>query len=232
MNADKKIEEILKFLNINAKVFSENLGYERPQIIYDILKGKTKRISEDLSIKIVSVYPKINKVWLLTGEGEMLNSAQPSVAAPSVSNPPSFSFPRKTTDSGQGVPYYNVDFIGGFDLVLNDQTVLPEYYIDFKKYNSADCWCNVTGHSMEPEINPGDIIALKELEDWRTYMPAGEIYGIVTTEHRTIKKVRPSDREGYIRLIPINRSPEYTEQDIPVSIIIKVYKVLGCVKRL
>ena len=232
MNADKKIEEILKFLNINAKVFSENLGYERPQIIYDILKGKTKRISEDLSIKIVSVYPKINKVWLLTGEGEMLNSAQPSVAAPSVPNPPSFSFPRKTTDSGQGVPYYNVDFIGGFDLVLNDQTVLPEYYIDFKKYNSADCWCNVTGHSMEPEINPGDIIALKELEDWRTYMPAGEIYGIVTTEHRTIKKVRPSDREGYIRLIPINRSPEYTEQDIPISIIIKVYKVLGCVKRL
>lgn len=232
MNADKKIEEILKFLNINAKVFSENLGYERPQIIYDILKGKTKRISEDLSIKIVSVYPNINKVWLLTGEGEMLNSAQPSVAAPSVPNPSSFSFPRKTTDSGQGVPYYNVDFIGGFDLVLNDQTVLPEYYIDFKKYNSADCWCNVTGHSMEPEINPGDIIALKELEDWRTYMPAGEIYGIVTTEHRTIKKVRPSDREGYIRLIPINRSPEYTEQDIPISIIIKVYKVLGCVKRL
>ena len=116
--------------------------------------------------------------------------------------------------------------------MLNDQTVVPEYYIDFKKYNSADCWCNVTGHSMEPEINPGDIIALKELEDWRTYMPAGEIYGIVTTEHRTIKKVRPSDREGYIRLIPINRSPEYTEQDIPISIIIKVYKVLGCVKRL
>lgn len=133
---------------------------------------------------------------------------------------------------GGGVPYYNVDFIGGFDIVMNDQTAIPEYFINFKKYNCADCWCNVTGHSMEPEITPGDIIALKRVEDWRTYLPAGEIYGIVTTEHRTIKIVRPSDRDGYLRLIPINKSPEYAEQDIPMSIIISVYKVLGCVKRL
>ena len=40
-----------------------------------------------------------------------------------------------------GVPYYNVDFIGGFDIVLNDQTAKPEYLIDFKKYNEATCWC-------------------------------------------------------------------------------------------
>ena len=39
-----------------------------------------------------------------------------------------------------GVPYYNVDFIGGFDIVLNDQTVKPEYLIDFRKYNEATCW--------------------------------------------------------------------------------------------
>lgn len=63
-----------------------------------------------------------------------------------------------------GVPYYNVDFIGGFDIVLNDQTTKPEYLIDFKKYNEATCWCNVTGHSMEPEITHGDIIALKKLK--------------------------------------------------------------------
>lgn len=215
----------------SQKELSEKMGASAPNVS-SALKGVESVLTDRFLNRFSDTFPIINKAWLLTGEGEMLNSAQPSVAATSVPNPSSFSFPRKTSDKGCGVPYYNVDFIGGFDLVLNDQTVVPEYYIDFKKYNSADCWCNVTGHSMEPEINPGDIIALKELEDWRTYMPAGEIYGIVTTEHRTIKKVRPSDREGYIRLIPINRSPEYTEQDIPISIIIKVYKVLGCVKRL
>ena len=72
MKADKKIEEMLAYLNINAKAFSEKLGYERPQIIYDILKGKTKRISEDLAIKIESVFPMIRKSWLLADEGEMI----------------------------------------------------------------------------------------------------------------------------------------------------------------
>ena len=131
-----------------------------------------------------------------------------------------------------GVPYYNVDFIGGFDLVLNDQTIKPEYLIDFKMYNDATCWCNVTGHSMEPEISNGDIIALKELHEWRTFIPSGEVCAIVTTEHRTIKKVTPSNREGYLILTPNNKSPEYVPQEIPISIIKKVYKVLGCMKKI
>uniref|UniRef100_UPI0039E4DC5A S24 family peptidase n=1 Tax=Dysgonomonas sp. TaxID=1891233 RepID=UPI0039E4DC5A len=41
--------------------------------------------------------------------------------------------------------------------------------MDFQKYNSADCWCNVTGHSMEPSISHGDIIALKEIKEWRIF---------------------------------------------------------------
>jgi len=115
---------------------------------------------------------------------------------------------------------------------LNDQTTMPEYNIDFKTYNNADCWCNVTGHSMEPEISQGDIIALKELHDWKTYIPSGEIYALVTTEHRTIKRVSPSKREGYLVLTPSNPAPEYVAQEIPLSIVQRVYRVLGCMKRL
>ena len=63
---------MLAYLEINAKAFSEKLGYKRPQIIYDIQNGKTKRISEDLAIKITSVFPQIRKCWLLADEGDML----------------------------------------------------------------------------------------------------------------------------------------------------------------
>lgn len=99
---------------------------------------------------IIGAYPDLNQSWLLTGEGEMLNSVK-------IDSEPQINFTK-------GVPYYNVDFIGGFDIVLNDQTISPEYLIDFRKYNEATCWCNVTGHSMEPEITHGDIIALKKLK--------------------------------------------------------------------
>ena len=167
---------------------------------------------------ILRTFPDISAEWLMRGEGSMLKSEYNE-------DKPKISY---TT----GVPYYNVDFIGGFDLVLNDQTVNPEYNIDFRIYNKADCWCNVTGHSMEPEISQGDIIALKELHDWKTYIPSGEIYALVTTEHRTIKRVSPGKHEGYILLTPSNPSPEYVAQEIPLSIVQRVYRVLGCMKRL
>ena len=189
------------------------------QKISNIENGITDVSTEILQDFAIHYGDKINVNYIIKGEQPMLTDKQESEDKPIISY-------------SSGVPYYNVDFIGGFDLILNDQTINPEYYIDFKQYNSADCWCNVTGHSMEPEINQGDIIALKELHDWRTYIPAGEIYGLVTTEHRTIKKVCPSPKEGYLRLIPTNKSPEYVPQDIPISIVIKVYKVLGCMKRL
>lgn len=80
MEANKKIEAILEYLNLNAKVFSEKLGYERPQIIYDIQKGKTKRISEELANKIISVFPAIRKSWLLADDGDMVNSGVTQVS--------------------------------------------------------------------------------------------------------------------------------------------------------
>ena len=131
-----------------------------------------------------------------------------------------------------GVPYYNVDFIGGFDIVENDQTLNPEYLIDFRKYNEATCWCNVTGHSMEPEITHGDIIALKRIEDF-SFIPLGEVYAIVTTNGmRTIKRIGPSQNKDMYMLIPTNKSPEYGEQELPKTMIMYIYQVLGCMKRL
>lgn len=75
MEAKEKIELILKHYKLNAKALSELLGYGRPQIIYDIQKGKTKRISNDVAVKIISVFPDIRKSWLLADEGDMLTDS-------------------------------------------------------------------------------------------------------------------------------------------------------------
>lgn len=212
-SVNERINEIISKNGYKSRrAFADKIGVAQTSL-NDILKGAEPKFST--LNKILKAEPLISAEWLLLGEGSMLKEEY----APKISY---------TT----GVPYYNVDFIGGFDLVLNDQTINPEYNIDFKTYNSADCWCNVTGHSMEPEISQGDIIALKELHDWKTYIPSGEIYALVTTEHRTIKRISPSKREGYIVLTPSNPAPEYVAQEIPLSIVQRVYRVLGCMKRL
>lgn len=173
-------------------------------------------IQPDKLQKIALSFPQLNTGWLMTGEGEMLKGGS--------------NLPVKGYSSG--VPYYNVDFLGGFDLVINDQTVTPEYLIDFKEYNKATCWCNITGHSMEPEITSGDIIALKEVID-PSFLPYGEIYAIITTNGmRTIKRIGPASSPDCYALIPTNKSPEYGVQEIPKTMIFKVYEVLGCMKKL
>lgn len=212
----KILSSILDNERLNPNQFAESIGLARTQPIYDILNGKVKKITNNYANKILNIYPQYNYSWLLTGEGEMLKNAD--------SNHP-------IINTNKGVPYYNVDFIGGFDLVENEQTTTPDYYIDFQKYNTADCWCNVTGHSMEPAISSGDIIALKEIKDWAKFLPFGEIYAIVTSEHRTIKKVTGSLNPERFLLIPLNPDIEFQPQEIPTSIIVKVYKVLGCVKK-
>lgn len=163
----------------------------------------------------------ININWLLTGEGNMLSSeSKKEEKLPSVNQ------------TYEGAPYFNVDFIGGFDLIVNDQTVNPDFYINYPPYNQPGVvWCNLTGHSMEPEISNGDIIALREVTTPIQYLPAGEIYGIVTEEYRTVKRIRLSQKEGFVRLIPSNKSEEFCEQEIPISMIIKIYAVLGSIRK-
>ena len=215
----ERIQKIIDYAGLNAKDFAIRIGAKTPQTIYDLLSGKTRSLSKNVFDKIVSCYPDINDAWLLTGKGAMLNNT------PNEPNQPKISYTK-------GVPYYNVDFIGGFDLILNDQTVNPEYLIDFKKYNEATCWCNVTGHSMEPEITHGDIIALKKIDDI-SFIPFGEVYAIVTTnDMRTIKRIGPASDPNCYSLIPTNKSPEYGVQELPKNMIRHIFHVLGCMKRL
>lgn len=211
----KRVDEYLRNQQIKKIDFFEATGISPSNFKG---KGNKSELGGDKIAKIITIYSNINPDWLLVGRGAMLREEYPIT--------PSVNLAQK------GAPYYNVDFIGGFDLIFNDQTTLPAFYIDFTPYNKEGViWCNLTGHSMEPELSNGDIIALKELTTPIAYLPAGEVYGIVTDEYRTIKRITKSDREGYVKLIPTNHAPEYSEQEIPISMIKRVYAVMGSIRK-
>lgn len=196
--------------NIRVGQFCKSIG-----VSPSFVSSMRKSIQPDKIKSIALLYPDLNTTWLLTGEGEMLTES----VGPRI-------------NYNNGVPYYDVDFMAGFDLIFNDSSVNPEYLIDFRKYNEATCWCNVSGHSMEPEINHGDIVALKAIAD-PSFLPYGEVYAIVTTnDMRTIKRLAPSQNPDNYLLVPTNKSPEYGVQELPKRFILKIFKVLGCMKRL
>lgn len=218
MNTPEIISKLLEDTGLNASQFAKSVNLV-PTQIYDLKSGKTKKISDEVADKILRVYSQYQKAWLLSGEIPVLKMDNKEVEQPVISY-------------ANGVPYYNVDFIGGFDMIINDQTINPEYYIQFKPYEKATCWCNITGHSMEPEINNGDIIALRRIEDF-SFLPLGEIYAIVTRNNmRTVKRLGPSNNPENYTLVPTNKSPEYGIQELPKDMILAVFEVMGCMKRL
>lgn len=217
MAINERLRAVIDFLEEKRQIKNQSdfaliLG-KRKSVISEMLSGN-RVISERFVHSVSGAFPVINPDWLWTGNGEMEKK--------------SYEINQKHS----GVPYYDVDFINGFDLVLNDQSVNPAYHIDFPQYNNADCWVNATGDSMKPLINHGDIVALRQIEDWQTYMLFGEIYAVVTNEYRTIKRVRKSTKgEEFLRFVPLNTS-EFDEQDIPVTTIRSVFQVIGCAKKI
>lgn len=216
-----RIAKVLQYTGETRNSFAVKLGYERAQTVYDIMNMKSAPSYDFFRRFSISEFSdKININWLLSGEGSMLCTDTTTETVPSINQ------------EYKGAPYYNVDFIGGFDFVPNDQTMNPDYYINYPPYNKDGVlWCNLTGHSMEPEISNGDIIAVREINTKIEYLPAGEIYGIITDDYRTVKRIRPGDRKGFIRLIPSNKSPEFCEQEIPIDMIRRVYAVLGSIRK-
>lgn len=178
-------------------------------------------------VAIAEKFPEWSIEWLLTGKGKSLKSEHDNDAifeaaySKAKEEIPEISYT-------EGVPYYDEDFMLGFDEIMATGNEKPEYLIKMPGYEKATLWCNASGHSMEPEINNGDIIALKRVEDF-SFLPFGDIYGIITINGlRTIKRIGRSSHDGCYRLIPTNKS--YDEQDIPINQIALVYRVMGAMK--
>lgn len=226
----ERLAQFIQYQKVSIRAFEQSIGAS-DGMIRRAISNKTDIQSKWLSI-IADNYPNLNIVWLITGKGDMIKGKLSDNHSKGNGLCGSEFIPTMNHEY-KGAPYYNVDFIGGFDIVLNDQTVNPDYYIDFAPYNKPGVvWCNITGHSMEPELNNGDFIAMKEMTSPIEYLPYGEIYGIITDDYRTIKRMRMSEKKGFVRLIPTNKSPEYGEQEIPISTIRKVFAVLGSMHRL
>ena len=217
-----RISKILAEEGLSPNNFAQKLGYSRSQTIYDIINCKSAPSYDFFNRFAISEFSETyNLDWLLTGRGDMKKEKSEKITEIS-KNSTSVSF-----DPSIGVPYYDVDFIGGFSEVFNSQTTVPACNIVAPGFEKASVWCNVTGHSMEPKINHGDIVALRQctVQD----IQYGEIYAVVLDSFRTIKILRRGSTPDVLRYVPIN--PEFDDQEFPISRIINVFEVIGSIAK-
>lgn len=223
-NILSRIQEIASNEGITIGAMERTIGASKGVLSRAINNG-TDIQAKWLSI-IVENYPQYSTGWLLTGAGSMLKDDLNGIKTIDEANP-SF-MPTTSMNPSVGTPYYDVDFIGGFDEVFNSQVNIPATNIVIRGFEKASLWCNVTGHSMEPKINHGDIIALRQctLND----IQYGEIYAVVLDTIRTIKILRRSPDPDKLRFIPIN-TEDYDEQEFDKSRIVNVFEVIGSISK-
>ena len=223
-NILSRIQEIASNEGITIGAMERTIGASKGVLSRAINNG-TDIQAKWLSI-IVENYPRYSTGWLLTGAGSMLKDDLNGIKTIDEANP-SF-MPTTSMNPSVGTPYYDVDFIGGFDEVFNSQVNIPATNIVIRGFEKASLWCNVTGHSMEPKINHGDIIALRQctLND----IQYGEIYAVVLDTIRTIKILRRSPDPSKLRFIPIN-TEDYDEQEFDKSRVMNVFEVIGSISK-
>ena len=257
MNSSERIIHLIDYLQLNPKSFAETLGYERPQVMYDIIKGKTKNISHNLANKIVSEYTYISRVWLLTGDGTMVSEADNNsntdthvhynasgintVRNGSASPYNSMSNNDESDDSSSQDSHSEVVDLTGAPMVLlipvsAQGSPLNNLYSQGMAHNcehmispvkGADFAIQVYGESMAPEYPEGSRVFVKRIKN-NSFIEWGKVFVLDTCNGTILRALVPSEREDCVRCVSLNPDPMYAPFDVKKEDIYDIYRVLLC----
>lgn len=203
--------KILTHYQLNPKSFSEKIGLERPQAIYDIQSGKTKNISAKMADKIISVFPEVDRSWLLTGEGNMLKEST-DVA---------------TTHSR--IRYWvDVDATAGGITLFDDQVTTKYIDLDIPEFRDCTDAVNLYGDSMLPLYKSGQIIILKEWME--SFIDYGNVYLVITKKgNRMVKYLRKGSDAQHVLCVSENK--DFDPFEIEKEDILRLYLVKGGISK-
>ena len=214
MEIKERFDSFIRYKGLSRRKFQNAIGVSN-SYIQNISKG----ISNDVLNRISIQYPELNTNWLLTGIGEMLQSAE--------RNEKSISVPQTAVSTKQrkGALIYDIDATcgrSGRDIEFTDEKVIGS--IDAPEINPDSKIIFATGDSMLPLIASGDRVVIRKIESW-DYFNYGQVYLIITNEYRLIKRVRrhPKDSDNLILLRSEN--PDYDDIDLPKREIIHLFIV-------
>lgn len=202
--------------------------YKEVRRIINLIKEKTDLSQKDIAEKM-GVHPNILSD-LANGRKSETYTAK---FLEQLKN--TFDLPEEVTMVTDGIPFYEVENFecgtpAGFGGAL--ESTNPDGYFNFPWVKpDGNTFCvKAHGNSMlntkDPihSINHGSFVALKHNEvntiQW------GEVYALATANGYIIKKLMPSEREGYVKCVSFN-SEEFPPYDLDVNEIYDYAIVVG-----
>ncbi|MBR5820487.1 MAG: hypothetical protein IKY68_04460 [Alistipes sp.] len=193
----QRLEAVLRWANMSANYFAHHIGLSRGENLYQIKRGNNG-ISLNLAERIVTHFPQINRLWLLTGEGEML--LDEALARGSV-------------------PFYRLDA----ELAVRKiDTVQPECMISLPVVASCDLAMLYMGTAMGRQLPVGTIVFLKQVGV--EHLIPGKEYLVCSRQFDALRLVRTTTEAGLLRLVAGDRK-NFDDLTIRVEEIEKLYSV-------
>jgi hypothetical protein len=197
------LNSLTKHYNISLSELAKRAGYDRPQSFYDVVNGKTKKISAQMAKGIVSVFPQVSLSWILTGEGEMLKHAPPENEKKGGVIIESLSDYERAIQTGlKMIPETTFTFAAGETILVKEDRILRYWYLP----DSKDCEGIIPmgGESMMPKYPPGCRLSLKKYGFDPKYplsIPFGQDFAIVVEDPVT------GDYHGHIKILRKHPDP-------------------------
>lgn len=217
-------------------------------MVTEISKGRSS-VGVVAIQNIVSRYG-VDADWILTGNGSMFNSGRSIPPELTRSNPEkgeNYVPPTAPMDAAhepeaiplaeigkdmktRPIPLVTEKAVAGFcngHFSIAQEDVKEYYVIPKFRFCKVDFMIEVSGLSMYPHFNPGDVIACTVLTD-RKFLQWNKCHVIATREQGIlVKRLMPSSHEGCITAVSENK--EYPPFDIPMDEITGIALVVGSV---
>lgn len=207
MDSLQRLTEAVEYLRNNGKaktqtVIAKDLDRHRTNVA-KAMRGNPDYLTDDFLRDFAHAYSDyINENWLLTGEGQMIKP-------------------------GRNMrPHYDAKVSAGFMDGISEGKMSAEFREMAVPLKSYDFSIDVTGDSMLPRIEHGDVLMCRVSID-RLNPPIGKICVIDTKDGRVVKIIK-SVNEDTMTLHSLNSA--YHDYEIDIDTILGVAEVVGLVR--
>lgn len=211
MNLQERLRQYIEYKGVTTQEFEK---------MADLSNGAVSKMGDNTRTstldKISNSFPDLNINWLRMGIGNMLIT------------PAQKPTPKNVVEVEE-LPLIPISALAGA-LSGSDMSFMEyecERYI-VPIFKDADFLIRLQGDSMMPKYVSGDIVACQRVPLDRLWFQWGKTYVIDTRQGALVKRIEPSDKEGFISIHSEN--PLYKPFDLPTEEVNGVALVKGIIR--
>lgn len=221
----RRVGEFIEAIGTSFYAFENSIGASRGAISKAVKDEKS--IGSNVLEKIIQQYPQLNPNWLMTGNGDMFVEGTQNQGVTT------YKLRTDVAIENQKIPLFDLEAVAGIvPLFANTKSMTPQDHISVPHLPKCDGAIYVTGDSMRPILNSGDIVMYKILDDFKNSIFYGEMYllglDMGGDEYITVKYIHRSDEKDYIKLVSEN--PSHQPKEVPLQSVRALALVKGSIR--